>query len=491
MLEFMDFVQQSFYNASRWSYENNYTNLTATSRALLDFDTPRGFRVDISSLSSPNFATSYALGSVGLVNGSLSYLYTSLPLTEAFQQAGRLNLHDVIRGYRQIQDLPSPSSTWPPAPSDPSSTDVVKPPTLLYGRLYLPQSTLEALYLRRLSPTSQIKISAVSSSRLRNGGTLLALHQHDVGKYSTEALYSTDGGLLGLKGLYNFGPDPRVPATSTTSPTGVVTASATPTNEDRIHGRFSAGAEAYYGTLNKSGGVSLGGRFATLPAYRGIPLTATFTLNPLMGNFSATYAVKAGEDLALCSRFEFNAYSYESELVLGCELWRRSVRLPVRGGRSMAAKLAWLSEEEMFPPAPTDGPMGRRANADKSEKGEVTGVFKGRVDEKLRVGVVWEGRVKDLLELGGGVAVFVLTTVPAHLTGALTCTEGHYTYRRHDTAAVSAQHTPNPYLYLSPTAQHSTQPQPQPSSSDIAHTHPTGFWMQHPALPSAPPVGLV
>ncbi|ELR05683.1 protein of unknown function DUF3722 [Pseudogymnoascus destructans] len=409
MLEFMDFVQQSFYNSSRWSYENNYTNLTATSRALLDFDTPRGFHVDISSLSSPNFATSYALRSVGLVNGSLSYLYTSLPLTSAFQQAGRLNLHDVIRGYRQIQELPSPSSIRPPPSSDPSSTDTVKPPTLLYGRLYLPQSTLEALYVRRLSPTCQIKISAVSSSRLRNGGTLLALHQHDVGKYSTEALYSTDGGLLGFKGLYNFGADPRVratPSTSSTSPNGAVAPSATPPTEDRIHGRFSAGAEAYYGTLNKSGGVSLGGRFATLPTYHGIPLTATLTLNPLMGNFSATYAVKAGEDVALCSRFEFNAYSYESELVLGCELWRRSVKLPVRlSGRSMAAKLAWRSEEEMFPPvpapvpapAPTDGlPMGVRLNG-KDERGEVTGVFKGRVDEKLRVGVVWEGRVKDLL----------------------------------------------------------------------------------------------
>lgn len=286
--------------------------------------------------------------------------------------------------------------------SDPSATAAIKPPTLLYGRLYLPQSTLEALYLRRLSPTSQIKISAVSNSRLRNGGTLLALHQHDVGKYSTEALYSTDGGLLGLKGLYNFGPDPRLPATTSTATTspGLAAALGTPINEDRIHGRFSAGAEAYYGTLNKSGGVSLGGRFATLPAHRGIPLTATLTLNPLMGNFSATYAVKAGEDLALCSRFEFNAYSYESELVFGCELWRRSFRLPVRGGRSMAAKLAWKSEEEMFPPALAEGtqvgPMGLRANGE-AEKGEVTGVFKGRVDEKGRVGVVWEGRVKDLL----------------------------------------------------------------------------------------------
>lgn len=121
-----------------------------------------------------------------------------------------------------------------------------------------------------------------------------------------------------------------------------------------------------------------------------------------MGNFSATYAVKAGEDLALCSRFEFNAYSYESELVFGCELWRRSIKLPIRRGRSMAAKLAWKLDDEAVPlqesgiTQPTEGPMGLRSNGD-VKKGEVTGVFKGRVDEKLRVGVVWEGRVKDLL----------------------------------------------------------------------------------------------
>ena len=80
---------------------------------------------------------------------------------------------------------------------------------LLYGRLYLPH-TLEALYLRRLSPTQQFKLSAVSDSRLRNGATILAMHQYDVGKYSAETLYSTDGGLIGLRGDSNFGPDPRM-----------------------------------------------------------------------------------------------------------------------------------------------------------------------------------------------------------------------------------------------------------------------------------------
>lgn len=335
--------------------------------ALLDFHTPRGIRLNLSSLSSPNFATSYALGSVGFVDGSLSYLYSSLALTRPFQSK-IIDLHDVIRGYRQIQELPPPE--------DPLSWEewrggrrVDKRDTLFYGRMYLPQSTLEALYLRRISPTSQIKLSAVSDSRLRNGGTVLAQHQYDVGKYSTEALYSTDGGLLGFKGLYNFGPDPR----KDTSP--VVT-------DDKIYGRFSAGAELYYGTLNKSGGMSVGGRFATLPSYRGIPLTATLTLNPLMGSVSATYAVRAGEDLSLCSRFDFNAYSYESDLIVGCELWRKRIIIPRKSSRSFEAKMAWTTDPETPPEPPRE---------------EITGVLKARVDQNYRAGVLWEGRFKDFL----------------------------------------------------------------------------------------------
>jgi distribution and morphology protein 10 len=306
------------------------------------------------------------------VDGSLSYLYSSLALP-ATSKSAHLDLHDVIRGYRQIQELP--------APDQPSSWEIWqggkridKRDTLLYGRLYLPQSTLEALYLRRLSPTQQLKLSAVSDSRLRNGGTLLALHQYDVGKFSTEALYSTDGGLLGLKGLYNFGPDPRSNAPVVPS-------------DDKIYGRFSAGAELYYGTLNKSGGMSVGGRFATLPSHRGVPLTATLTLNPLMGSFSATYAVKAGEDLALCSRFEFNAYSYESDLVLGCELWRRRIVIPQRRERSMAAKMAWRLDEVV--------------EGDGKRKEEIAGVLKARVDQQWRIGVLYEGRIKDFLFSAG------------------------------------------------------------------------------------------
>lgn len=273
------------------------------------------------------------------------------------------------------------------------------PDALLYGRLFLPRSTLEALYLRRLTPTAQLKLSCVSDSRLPNGGTILALLQQDCGKYSTEYLYSTDSALLGVRGLYNFGPDPRsATAPVTASVKDSVTADAVDTFTPPIsqetsittlplpyrqpHGRFSAGAEFYYGLLNKSGGISTGFRFTTLPAHTGFPYTMTLTLNPLMGNLSSTYSVLASPLLALSSRFDFNVYSYESELHLGMELWRLKSR------ENKREDLDWISKklgrpQRIVPPYDDDG---------------VAGVLKARVDvQGGGVGLMWEGRVKELL----------------------------------------------------------------------------------------------
>ena len=144
-----------------------------------------------------------------------------------------------------------------------------------------------------------------------------------------------------------------------------------------MHGRFSAGAELYYGLLNKSGGISTGLRFTTLPNHTGFPYTMTLTLNPLMGNLSSTYAVKASPNLALCSRFDFNFYSYESELQLGCELWRRRSNTDVE----------W-AVKKLRPDwrRPTVGPDD-----------DVSGILKARVDQDWRIGVLWEGRIKELL----------------------------------------------------------------------------------------------
>ncbi|KAF2279966.1 mitochondrial distribution and morphology protein 10 [Westerdykella ornata] len=363
MLDFMEHVQNAFYEASHWNVDNSYGALNATARALLDFQTPRGLRLQISSLAAPNFATSYTIGSVGVVDGFVSYLYSSLPLTRSFKSSN-LDLHNVIRGYRHLQELRRPDEPWWWEIWH-GGRRIDSRNTLLYGRIFLPQSTLEALYLRRLSPTRQLKISAVSDSTLNNGGTLLAVLQSDYGKYSTEYMYSTDSALMGVRGLYNFGPDPRAEP---------------PTAQDvaeRAHGRFSAGAELYYGILNKSGGISTGLRFTTLPNHAGFPYTMTLTLNPLMGNLSSTYSVKAGPNLALCSRFDFNFYSYESELQLGCELWRRRRNTDVE----------WAVKKLR--------PGWERPTTTRDE--DVSGILKARVGQNWRIGVLWEGRIKELL----------------------------------------------------------------------------------------------
>ncbi|PPJ58602.1 hypothetical protein CBER1_03535 [Cercospora berteroae] len=370
MLNFMDYVQTAFYRKSRWNVDNSYASLTTTSINLLDFQIPSGLRLHVSSLSSPNFATSYTLGSRGVVDGSLSFLYTNLGLQVA-SKSSDVPLSKLVRGYRHLQELRGPDGKNVPL-------EGCKKDSLLYGRLYLPNSSLEALYLRRISPSRLFQLKCVSDERLPNGGTLLATLQNDQGKYTTEYLYSTDSALLGIRGLYNFGHDPR----HAPEDQHAIQVDKLPAHPwDHQGGRLSAGAEAYFSPLNKSGGISTGLRFTTLPSHTGFPYTMALTVNPLMGNLSSTYAVKAGPNLALCSRFDFNVYSYESDVVVGLELWQREQPTEENVWAQQLIRAGWKKTDE-----------------------DVKGVLKARVDNHGKVGVLWECRFKELL-LGVGADV--------------------------------------------------------------------------------------
>ena len=291
-------------------------------------------------------------------------------------------------GYRQLQDLRQPDEPWWWEIWH-QGKRVDKREALLYGRLFLPRSTLEALYLRRLSPKTQLNIKCVSDSRLPNGGTILAHLQHDAAKHNTEYIFSTDSALFGVRGLYNFGPEPPSYTPSfETSPDPTVSAAneaatlsaAQPSTQP--HGRFSAGGELYYGLLNKSGGISTGLRFTTLPAHTGFPYTMTLTLSPLMGNLSSTYSVLASPLLALSSRFDFNVYSYESELQVGTELWRRK-------SKPISDELDWARRK-----------MGQKllnGPSSNTDEDDMAGCLKARLDQRGGLSLLWEGRVKELL----------------------------------------------------------------------------------------------
>lgn len=238
---------------------------------------------------------------------------------------------------------------------------------------------------------------------------MLALLARDTGKWSAEYLFSTDSALLGVRGLWNFGPDPREPGLGVRSPAMEDLAAMVPPESNSTHtgargdggggteqvSRFSAGAEVYYGLLNKSGGMSTGVRFATLPAHTGFPYTMALTLNPLMGNLSSSYSVRAGELLSLSSRFDFNVYSYESWVIVGLELWKlRELGGANNGGLGM--------EEEMrLQRAKKRIEAGRRRGIVEEEDmrhgGDVVGCLKARVDQRGNVGLLWEGRAKELV----------------------------------------------------------------------------------------------
>jgi len=148
---------------------------------------------------------------------------------------------------------------------------------LLYGRLYIPTSRIDAIYSTRLSQTLQASVAAISnpvSSQRRslvyspsqspsqsetsfaNGvdssNVMLSL-QHDTGKWCTEYTWSADDGMWGARVLHNFG--------RLSNETGVRTAKERVKRVDEedameggLKGRFSAGAEVYFSAKEKSGG---------------------------------------------------------------------------------------------------------------------------------------------------------------------------------------------------------------------------------------------
>lgn len=422
--------------------------------AILDFPIPERFHLNLSSLSTPQFATTYTLGTIGLIDGTISYLYTTLPLTDTPSRSTLVPLRKLVPGYRQVP-APAPrpsssSSTSNNVNSDSAEQQQIQreKESLVFATIHLPPpTTLTALFLRQLSPRTKLSL-ALSSTRAEPiykntpPASVLAQLQRDTGKYSVEALFSTDNSLFGLKGLWNFYPLPRV------------------SNPDSGATLISAGGELYYSPFSSVVGLSTGLRFTTLPPLppplppsaasvlasasasasepapvtpqsalplptsppssnpppsppSTIPYTLTLTLTPFTGSLSTTYSILASQNLAFSSRFDFNAYSWESRFVAGMELWRRRRADPVeletdnfdwarrKLGIPVLFPVAGVDPEPEpeLEPARVPAPALPPPVYARSHEGD--SVIKVRVDQAWNVRVLWEGKVKELVVSAG------------------------------------------------------------------------------------------
>jgi distribution and morphology protein 10 len=75
----------------------------------------------------------------------------------------------------------------------------------------------------------------------------------------------------------------------------------------------------------------------------------------MLGHMSGAYAARVHKDLSLCSRFDFNVYSYESEWTMGAEWWiRRNWARPAGEPAGQADAQAEVLPAASSPPLPSD-----------------------------------------------------------------------------------------------------------------------------------------
>lgn len=304
MYTYMEYLQKCFYKSTNWNEDNIFSNIIATPQAILDFPIPNGLKLDSSSKSSDYLASSFTLSNFHQINGSLAYLYTLTPLTNTMGTKD-ISLQDAIAGFRIIEPTMKANQQHGSTRTNKGTT---AKPLLLYGRMYFPGSALEAMIIKRINDNTQLLIKCVSHPQLEKNGTIILYLQNNTAKYLREVIYSTNESLIGLRCLYNWG----------TMTSKTINPHLVPKFENSV---VSLGTELWFAARTMSPGLSSALRYSTRSTSTGKPLTMTLAVNPILGHISLTYTVKTSVASTFCSKYDFNFFSYASNLSLGFELY--------------------------------------------------------------------------------------------------------------------------------------------------------------------------
>ena len=311
MLDFMDYVLRAFEECTGWNSDNSYEKVDSTSNALLKFSIPTSLRLQTSSISTSNIFSTLEVAADKRIVGSLAYLYTNADnLLDSVKSSSERRLQWSTETYRHAR----PIFVSPTLATGSGDTDAGKSirKALYYGRICYPTSTLEAMYIRRMSLENQIILKVVSNV-VSGTNAMLVNWQHFTRTSSHEFLYLSNGALCGYRTMHNFLSAPSKFNSSLYN-----------------NSTLSLGGEVWLGLSARTPGCSTTLRYCTYATNTGRPLTLTFAFNPLFGHISSTYSAKTSSNSTFCARYDFNLYSTDSNLSLGCELWKRSSRANTR-----------------------------------------------------------------------------------------------------------------------------------------------------------------
>lgn len=308
MLDYMDYVQRCFESGSNWERSKSYGEVTRTSLNLVNFKIPDAISLQVSNRSTPYSYNSLQISTQNAVNGSLSYLYTDLEaMNKMVKDTRSVSLQEVFQTYeRPTGPGNTLGQTKQRTSESSSSSQDFKKSSLYYGKIYYPSSDIEALVMKRVTPTTQLMLKCFSSLQ-DNTNILTGYLQRDSGRNFQEFIMSSNDLLCGYRVAHNFLNAPSKLNSSLYNNSSLL-----------------FGAEFWLGLISLNPGCSTTLKYCTHSANTGRPLTLTLSWNPLFGHISSTYSAKTSACSTFCAKYDFNIYSIESNLTFGCELWRRN-----------------------------------------------------------------------------------------------------------------------------------------------------------------------
>ncbi|KAJ3359684.1 Mitochondrial distribution and morphology protein 10 [Kappamyces sp. JEL0680] len=290
-MNFLSQTLEEFYREIGWNESGYYSNLDAVSRGerkspdadLIHFPIPHSLTVGLGKHISPHLKSGYSLSFQG--QNSVAYLSSSQSL-----ESGRAELkplHTPLVGIDR-------TSHW-------------NPNTLMYGRLFQ-DGRLEGLLCRHLSRdwmgVTTFYAPWKGESNLQ--GQLIYRVPGFVGDISL----NTDNQILGFSAL------------------GVITKN------------WAVGTEVYYTAKEHSGGLSVGTRLTK--HYKDLMRSVTtLILNPIMGHLATSYSTSLNSVVTLSTRYDFNIYSYDSDVSVGVEFAPAAKNQLLQGRLSLANGLGF------------------------------------------------------------------------------------------------------------------------------------------------------